>query len=258
MQQVGSLLVWIVLAFLLATWIALFARRLSPQKAGTLWGIVALPVLAFGLYLGLLWAPPDVLMGEVYRIMYVHFPSWIGTGAGYLTAFVCSLLYIRSRDQRFDSWASAGAEIGLVFNATGLITGSIWGRPTWGVWWTWDPRLTWTAIMAVTFAGYLVLRALMEDPEARARASSLVAIIGFATLPIVYFSVRWWRTLHQPQSSPETVDPQMVVALRTMMLAFLLIFGYLLTRRFALAQLRAEAELAALEPDELEMEAAGD
>ncbi len=255
MLQLGSLLVWAVLVFLLVTWILRWTGRLAPEKAGRLWGIAAIPVLIIGLYLGLFWAPPDVLMGDVYRIMYVHFPSWIGTAAGYLTGFIASLMYLRTRELDYDSWAHAGIEIGLVFNATGLITGSIWGRPTWGVWWTWDPRLTWTAIMFVTFAGYLVLRAFMEDPEGRARASSAVAIVGFATLPIVYFSVRWWRTLHQPQSSPQTIDPQMVVPLRLMMLAFLLVFGYLLTRRYMLGRLRNEIELAGLEPEDLETEA---
>ncbi len=255
MLRLGSTVVWLVLAFVLVTWIMRWSGRLTPQRSGTIWGIAAIPVLAFGLYLGLFWAPPDVLMGDVYRIMFVHFPSWIGTGSAYFTGFLCSIFYLRSRELKWDSWASAGIEVGLVFNATGLITGSIWGRPTWGVWWTWDPRLTWTAIMFVTFAGYLVLRAFMEDPEGRARSSAAVAIIGFSTLPMVYYSVRWWRTLHQPQSSPQTVDPEMVVPLRMMMLAFILIFGYLLTRRYMLARLQTKLEYSELAPDEMEMEA---
>lgn len=252
MLQLGHLVVYLLLAFLLGTGLMLLLGRLTPERAGTLWGWVALPALAVGLYLGLVWAPPDVLMGDVQRIMYVHFPSWIGTAAGYLTAFVCSILYLARRRPTLDYWAHAAVEVGLVFNVTGLITGSIWGRPTWGVWWTWDPRLTTTAIMAVTFAGYLVLRAFMEDPDARARASSLVAILGFVNVPIVYFSVRWWRTLHQPQSSPSTVDPEMVVPLRVMMVTFLLLFGYLVTRRFQLARLRGEAERAAWDVEDLE------
>ncbi len=257
MLRIGMLLVYALLALVGVTWIMLFMRRITAEKVGKIWGITAIVALALGLYWGLLWAPPDVLMGDVYRIMYVHFPSWVGTFAGYLAGFICSLIYLRTRNMSFDSWANAAIEVGLVFNATGLITGSIWGRPTWGVWWTWDPRLTWVAIMAVTFAGYLVLRAFMEDPEGRARSSAAVAIVGFATLPIVYFSVRWWRTLHQPQSSPETIDPQMVLPLRTMMIAFLLVFGYLLTRRYMLARIESEVELAALTLDELEPEVTG-
>jgi heme exporter protein C len=223
------------------------------RKLGTTTGIIALVLLALGLYLGLVWAPAELVMGDVYRIMYIHFPSWVGTAAGYLIAFTASIAYLKTRNAGFDYVAVAGAEIGLMFNVTGLITGALWGRPTWGVYWTWDPRLTTTAIMAITFAGYLVLRAFLEDPEARARVSSLVAIVGFVNVPIVYFSVRWWRTLHQVQSSPETVDSPIVWALRTMMVAFFLLFIFLLTRRFMLARIRGEEEMQALR-----LEVAGD
>ncbi|MGH7545230.1 MAG: cytochrome c biogenesis protein CcsA [Gemmatimonadota bacterium] len=212
-------------------------------------GAAALVALAAGLYLGLVWAPADALMGDVQRIMYIHFPSWLATGLGYSVAFVCSILYLAKREPRWDAWAVAGVEVGLLFNATGLLTGSIWGRPTWGVWWTWDPRLTTTAVMFMLFAGYLVVRAFVEDPEARARVSALVAIVGFVDVPIVYFSVRWWRTLHQPQSSPETVDPEMVIVLRVMFLAFVLLFAVLLARRYRVERLRAEVERRALEPE---------
>ncbi|PYO60941.1 MAG: transcriptional regulator [Gemmatimonadetes bacterium] len=188
------------------------------------------------------------MMGNVQRIMYVHFPSWIATALSYLTGFLCSVLYLVRRRPALDHLAQAGVEVGVLFNTTGLITGSIWGRPTWGVWWTWDPRLTTTAIMLIIFVGYLLVRAFLEDPDARARVGALVAIVGFVTLPIVYFSVRWWRTLHQPQSSPNTVDPEMVVALRTMMVAFALGAAYLISRRYELARLEAAAEQSEVEP----------
>ena len=209
---------------------------------------MALPAVAVGLYLGLVWAPPDAMIGNVQRIMYVHFPSWIATALSYLTGFLCSVLYLVRRRPAIDHLAQAGVEVGVLFNTTGLITGSIWGRPTWGVWWTWDPRLTTTAIMLIIFVGYLLVRAFLEDPDARARVGALVAIVGFVTLPIVYFSVRWWRTLHQPQSSPNTVDPEMVVALRTMMVAFALGAAYLISRRYELARLEAAAEQSEVEP----------
>lgn len=223
---------------------------MTSDKIGTAAGLLALPMLALGLFLGLIWAPPDAAMGDVQRLMYVHFPSWIATALGYLTAFVASVMYLVRRDIKWDHWAVAGAEIGVVFNVNGLITGSIWGRPTWGVWWTWDPRLTTTAIMLLTFVGYLVLRAFLDDPDRRARGAALVAIIGFINVPIVYFSVRWWRTLHQVQSSPNTVDPNMVVALRVMMVTFALIAVYLMTRRFRLAALEQESERIALAQEE--------
>ena len=216
------------------------------ERLGGYAGLLALPALAAGLYIGLVVAPPDVMMGDVQRIMYVHFPSWIAVALSYFTGFVASVLYLIKRDSRHDYWAQAGVEIGVVFNITGLVSGSLWGRPTWGVYWTWDPRLTTTAIMLVTFAGYLVLRAFIEDPDTRSRAAALVATLGFVNVPIVYFSVKWWRTLHQPQSSPSTVDPSMVLPLRVMMIAFTLLALYLMSRRFLLAQAEAEAEREAL------------
>jgi heme exporter protein C len=174
--------------------------------------------------------------------MYVHFPSWIATAVGYVTAFVASLLYLARRTPACDHAAVAGAEVGVVFNVIGLVSGAIWGRPTWGVWWTWDPRLTSTAILLTIFVGYLLLRRFIEDPDSRARASAVVAIVGFVNMPIVYFSVRWWRTLHQVQSSPATVDPRMVVALRVMMVAAVLIAGSLIASRYELARLDDASE----------------
>lgn len=219
------------------------------EQVGRVAGWLAIPALGIGLYLGVAWAPPDAMMGNVQRIMYVHFPSWIATALAYLTAFICSIAYLVRRRPTMDYLAHAGVEVGVLFNTTGLITGSIWGRPTWGVWWTWDPRLTTTALMLVIFLGYLAIRAFLEDPEARARIAALVATIGFLNLPIVYYSVRWWRTLHQPQSSPETVDPQIVLALRVMMIAFALLAVYLMARRYALARLEGERERVELQPE---------
>lgn len=221
---------------------------LSIDRLGRLAGLLALPAVAIGLYLGLIWAPPDAMMGQVQRIMYVHFPSWIATALAYVVGFVCSVLYLARRRPTLDYLAQAGVEVGVLFNTTGLITGSIWGRPTWGVWWTWDPRLTTTAIMLVIFVGYLLVRAFLEDPDARARVGALVAIMGFVTVPIVYMSVRWWRTLHQVQSSPNTVDHSMVIALRVMMVAFALGACYLMSRRYEVARLEAAAEQLEFEP----------
>jgi len=242
MLMAGHTIIFALIAFVLVTLVMRLAGRLTADRFGSIWGWTAVIVLLLGLWVGLIWAPPDRDMGNVQRIMYVHFPSWVGTGAAFLTAFVASFLYLARRNPRFDYWAHAGVEAGLVFNAVGLITGSIWGRPTWGIWWTWDPRLTTTAIMFITFAGYLALRAYIEDPDARARVAAVVAIVAFINVPVVYMSVKWWRTLHQVQSSPMTVDPRMVVALRLMMLAFLLIAGWMMARRQEIAGLQGDAE----------------
>jgi heme exporter protein C len=179
--------------------------------------------------------------------MYIHFPSWIAVGLTYTIGFLASALYLLRRQDRFDHWAQAAIEVGVVFNVTGLITGSLWGRPTWGVYWTWDPRLTTTAIMLVTFVGYLVLRSFIEDPDTRARVGALVATVGFLNVPLVYFSVTWWRTLHQQPSNPGTVDPPMVLVLRVMFFAFSLLACYLMSRRYLVAVAEGHAEREALQ-----------
>lgn len=225
------------------------AQRLGIERLGWLAGVMAVPLLALGLYLGLVWAPPDSMMGNVQRIMYVHFPSWIATAIAYGTGFVCSIAYLIKRRPTMDYLAHAGVEVGVLFNTVGLMTGSIWGRPTWGIWWTWDPRLTTTALMLVIFLGYLAVRSFLEDPEARARIAALVATIGFFTLPIVYKSVEWWRTLHQRQSSPNTVDNEMVVVLRVMFVAFALLTAFLISRRYLVARLEGEREQLELQPE---------
>ena len=222
------------------------ANGTRAEQMGRYAGWLAIPFLAAGVYIGLFVAPTERMMGDVYRIFFVHFPSWIAVGLSYTTGFVASLLYLFKRRERLDHWAHAGIEVGLVFNISGLITGSLWGRPTWGTYWTWDPRLTSTAIMAITFAGYLILREFIEDPDTRARVAALVATVGFLNVPIVYFSVKWWRTLHQQQSSPQTVDSSMVLPLRLMMIAFTLLAYHLMTRRFTLAELEGDAEREAL------------
>ena len=225
------------------------AQRLGIERLGWLAGLLAVPLLGLGLYLGLVWAPPDAMMGNVQRIMYVHFPSWIATAIAYGTGFVCSIAYLVKRRPTMDYLAHAGVEVGVLFNLTGLATGSIWGRPTWGIWWTWDPRLTTTALMLVIFLGYLAVRSFLEDPEARARIAALVATVGFFTLPIVYKSVEWWRTLHQRKTSPSTVDNEMVVVLRVMFVAFALLAAFLISRRYLVARLEGEREQLELQPE---------
>lgn len=205
---------------------------------------VALGLLAWGAYLGLVWAPPDREMGDVQRIMYVHVPSvWMALLALTLN-FGCSLAYLLKASVKADALAEAAAEVGVLFGAVGVLLGAIWGRPTWGVYWTWDPRLTTAAIMLVAYVGYLALRRFVEDPERRGVWSAVVGIIAFVDLPIVWFSVRWWRSLHQVQSSPRTVDPDMVLALRVNGFAFMAVMAFFLVQRYRLALRERQAELA--------------
>lgn len=194
---------------------------------------------------------PERDMGHLQKILYVHVPIAWAMMIAYFIVFVASILYLVRRRERYDLVAAASAEVGVVLTALTLVLGSIWARPTWGVWWTWDPRLTTSAILLVIFAGYLALRAYTEDADRRARWSAAVGILGFLNVIIVYQSVRWWRSIHQVQSSPDTLDPSYALALRLNAIAALLVLAYLVARRYHAARLEraveARMEMAALE-----------
>jgi len=198
--------------------------------------------MLIGSFVGLFVVSPDRLQGDVQRLMYVHVPAaWLAFLAFFIV-FLMSVLYLIQRDLKWDRVAHASAEIGVVFTVLTLALGSMWGKPTWGVWWTWDPRLTTTAIMLAIYVGYLAIRSFADDPDKRARWAAIVGIIGFANVPIVYLSVIWWRTLHQPPSSPRSVSPEILWTLLFNLLAFTLVYVYLMMRRIRLAKIEGELE----------------
>lgn len=207
-------------------------------------GILAGIGLVAGLYTGFLYAPPDAVQGEVQRIMYLHVPLILVSYLAFFVVFVTSILYLARRRERHDAIAHSSAEIGVLFTALAIAAGSIWGRPTWGTWWTWDARLTTTTILLLIFIGYLMLRALVDDPSKGATFSAVLGIIGFLDVPIIHMSVVWWRTLHQPASvlrpGPSTVAPDMQVALYTNLAAFVLLYAYFLVKRIRLEEARWE------------------
>jgi len=209
-----------------------------PATAGKLrigFTVLGVGLLALGAWLGLVWAPRDAMMGEVQRIMYVHVPSvWLAL-VGLTLNFGASVVYLFRNDMKLDALAEAAAEVGVLMGANGVLLGAIWGRPTWGVWWTWDPRLTTAAIMLVAYAGYLALRRFVEDPERRAVWSAVVAIIAYVDIPILWFSVKWWRSLHQIQSTPQTVDREMVIPLRVSAFAFLFLLIVFVWQRYRIS-----------------------
>lgn len=222
------------------------------------WKVLAaqgLAMLISGAYIGLVWAPPDREMGDVQRIMYAHVPQiWMALLALTLN-FCTSIAYLIKQSWVTDAISEAAAEVGVYFGFVGVLLGAIWGKPTWGVYWTWDPRLTTAAIMLVVYAGYLALRKFIEDPEKRATWSAVVGIIAFADLPILWFSVQWWKGLHQVQSTPKTVDPSMTFALRWSSVAFLCLLIVFIYQRFRMAMAAREQEVAL--PSALPQDGAG-
>lgn len=208
-------------------------------KAAAAVALLALPVQA---WLGLKWAPAERDMGDVYRIIYMHVPHvWMALLALTLN-FGCAVAYLFKKSWVTDSLAESSAEVGVYFGVVGVTLGAIWAKPTWGVYWDWDPRLTTAAIMIVIYAGYLALRKFIEDPDKRATWSAVLGIFAFVDLPVLWYSVKWWKSLHQVQSTPKTVDPDMALVLRwsaSTLLALLFIFVVL---RFRIALKAREAE----------------
>ncbi|MGA7835003.1 MAG: cytochrome c biogenesis protein CcsA, partial [Acidimicrobiales bacterium] len=170
------------------------------QLSQRLLGPVTLLLLALTFWLGLWVTPPDRVQGNLVRLLYVHpAVAWVALYVSFGTSVIASCLYLwrRTRSVAMDRIAYCAMEITAVFLALTLITGSIWGRPTWGVWWAWDARLTSTALLFLLELGYLALRRVPADPAVRARRCAVAALLIALDVPIVHFSVDWWQTLHQ-------------------------------------------------------------
>ncbi len=212
----------------------------------SLLGGLTLAGLAAGLVMGFGIAPREATQGNVQRIMYLHVPSvWVAYLA-FAVVLVASIAYLVRRAEAADRLAHASAEVGVLFTGLTIATGSIWGKPTWGTWWTWDARLTTVSILFVMYLGYLLLRGMIEDRERGARFAAVLGIVAAFNIPLVHFSVYWWRTLHQPPSlmkpGPGTMPAIIVTALLVNFAAFTLLYIYFVTRRARVLALEAEAE----------------
>jgi heme exporter protein C len=231
---------------------------LSTSTPGTrVLGALAIATLALTSILALVISPADVNQKDAVRLLYLHVPTaWLALYLSFGVTTLCSVLYLwpRTRARFWDLAAGASAEIGVLFLGLTLVIGSIWGRTTWGVWWTWDARLTTTAVLFVLYLGYLALRRVPDEPEARSKRCAIAALGAFVGVPIVHLSVEWWRTLHQPASilnERRLLDPEihgsMLWTLLVGVLAFTLVYAWLLIHRFRVAWLEERLEDRVLE-----------
>ena len=206
--------------------------------------LIALTAAAMvvSLYLVFVYVPTERTMGIVQRIFYFHVPSaWVGFLA-FLVAFIAGIAYLMRRQWRWDAIGTVSVEIGIVFSTIALVTGSLWARPTWNTWWTWDPRLTTTLILWIYYVSVLLLRQMVESEERQARFSAVLSIVGFINVPIVFLTIRLWRTIHPVLFTSEgfSLEPSMLLTMLVSLLTFTLLYLCLLWVRVRQATLHAE------------------
>jgi heme exporter protein C len=217
----------------------------SPRATRIGFALIAVGALLWftGSYIGLFRTPGEQYMGDVGRIMYAHVPTAWNAMLALTAAFGFALAFLFTGKWRFDNLLEATVEAGVVLCFLLCLQGAIWAKPTWGVWWDWDPRLTTMAVLLFLFLGILALRRFVDDPVRRATWSAVATIVAFVDVPIVYFSVKWWNSLHQQQSSPGTVSSVMHLPLRINAFAVLFLVVGLVVLRSGIAAMRLEEEL---------------
>ncbi len=226
----------------------------TSSRGSRILGFVLAPAVVLFLAVALFISPPDSgpdasenAMGELVRIMYVHVPVAVACYVAFFVTAAASVMYLIRRTEGWDTLAAASAEVGVVFTVLTLVTGSIWGHIAWGTWWEWDPRLTSTLLMLVVYVGYLALRRAVIDPGVRAKRAAVVGLVAFANVPIVHYSVDWWRGIHQPATISRldpTIDGMKLFALMFGMVVANAVYAWLMVHRFRLqfAESRLEAK----------------
>jgi heme exporter protein C len=203
-------------------------------------------MIAFTAYLGFYYAPIEKSMGVIQKIFYLHLPSAFSSFVALGICFYANLMYVFKRQQKWDWLGVSAAEVGLAFISVVLVTGPIWAHPVWGIWWTWDARLTLTFVLWLLYISYLLLRSMLEEPDKRALFSALFGIFAFLDVPLVYFSIRWWRTQHpQPVilGGPGSgLEARMRVSYLLVWAAFTGLLVLLLNARYKLEAMRASVE----------------
>jgi heme exporter protein C len=211
--------------------------------------VISAALILFSAFLALRGAPDAVGLTTdntfAQRIIYFHVPSaWLSMLAFGVT-MVASIGYLVTSKRPWDSLAASSAELGLVFTLAAMASGSIWARPAWNVWWTWDPRLTTYTIMFLLFVAYFMLRSAMEDPARRARFSAVYAIFAFLSVPITFMSIRWWRTIHPVLIDPNEgfgLGPGMMTAFFVSLFSFTVLYVVLLAHRYRLERTKEQVE----------------
>lgn len=202
--------------------------------------------MTVALVMSFFYAPIESEMGIVQKIFYFHVPLAWNAFLGFAIVFFASFRYLATRDPKWDARAVSAAEVGVLFTTLVLITGPIWAKPVWGIWWTWDARLTLTFVLWLIYMGYLMLRRYIESPERRAVLAAVIGVTGFVDVPLVYFAIRWWRTQHpQPVimgGEDSGLDPKMATTLWVSTAAYLLLFTVLFRRRLTLEHLRNQLD----------------
>ena len=214
-------------------------RRGSPDRVGRALAVLAGLTMLVALSMMTLYVPSDRVQGISQRIFYIHVPMAWDAFLAFFIVFIAGIMYLIRRSPGWDQIARSAAEVGLVFTSLVLLTGSLWGKPIWGTWWSWDARMTSTLILWFIYLGYFMLRSYVGDRERAARYSAVLGIIGFIDVPIVYLSVNWWRTLH-PQAvinlSGAAMPGSMLATLMVSLLAFTILLVYVLYQKYRIEQ----------------------
>ena len=220
------------------------------SRFDTVLAIALILGMVLALYMALIEAPRERTMGDLQRIFYFHVAAAIAGMTAFTVNFFSSLMYLVRRKRWWDNLALSAAEIGVMFLSMVLVTGPIWAKPAWFVWWTWSPRLTLSLVLCLLYVAYILIRNYIEDPEKKALVSAVFGIVAFADAPLVWFSIRWWRDIHpSPMLETGGLAPSMRPAFFICMIAFQILLVFLLRRRFYLESVRSEMESLAREAD---------
>lgn len=224
--------------------------RSLPPAVTTALGAASALLMVMATLAALALAPTEAAMGDVQRLFYFHMPSaWIALGPAFTCVFGFGIAYLVTRDLRYDRVSAASAEIGVVFTTITLVTGPLWAKPVWGVYWTWEPRLTTTLILWFIYVGYLLLRSVAPPGHKRARVAAVYGIMGWVDVPIVFLSIWWWRTVHPRLlgSGGFAMESSMLWVLGFCLLAFTVLFTFLLLVRVRVAAIKARLDVLATE-----------